>query len=366
MAILEMNNHSFLTLKSWLHKHLTSILMLLSLATITFLVYLFGWWEMLGILFLKFGLGAKVAGAKTFAHAIIKAGGKKAIVLATAGMLTKRHIIDIISKFFAEHSINRYKKNLILVLKLKIIEIKESSIAKKLKAIGSTLLSIPIVYFFWTKVLGTAIQKFMYALVVPLVSAIWSVLMASFNFLSFMFQVLMLNIFIETLAKYRVGQLFINLIDKAVELTANVLNIFNSLLSVIGLNPKIWLIKLSNRFNRWLESIIDKGLNTTSKLYNRRKRYVNGVESISEKRYILQQRKKDKKSSNWIQIKKMYKKIVLKEKLWRDNREKRLKRWEGKNISNSHTIRERVKLKRAKGEALTLPYHISQKVKNRR
>jgi len=366
MAIRETNNHSLLTLKSWLHKHLTSILMLLSLVTITFLVYFFGWWEMLGILFLKFGLGAKVAGAKTFAHAIIKAGGKKAIVVATAGMLTKRHIIDIVSKFFAEHSIDRYKKNLIVVLKLKIMEIKESSIAKKLKAVGSTLLSIPIVYFFWTKVLGTAIQKFMYALVVPLVSAIWGILMTSLNFLSFLFQVLMLNIFIETLGKYKVGKVFIDLIDKAVELTAKVFDIFNSMLSIVGLNPKTWLIKLSNKFNRWLESIIDKGLNATSKLYNRRKRYVNAVESVSEKRYIFKQRKKDKKSSHWIQIKKMYKKIVLREKLWRDSREKRVKRWEGKNISNSHNIREKVKLKRAKGEALTLPYHISQKIKRRK
>jgi len=361
-----MNNHPFLTIKAWIHKHLTSILMLLSLVSIIFLVYFFGWWETIGILFLKFGLGAKVAGAKTFTHAIIKAGGKKAIVLATAGMLTKRHIIDIISKFFTEHSVDRYKKNLIIVLKLKIMEIKESSIAKKIKAIGSTLLSIPVVYFFWTKVLGTAIQKFIYALMIPLISAIWSVLMVSFNFLSFLFQVFMLNIFIETLAKYRVGKIFIKLIDKAVELTAKVLNIFNSLLSIVGLNPKIWLIKLSNKFNRWLESIIDKGLNATSKLYNRRKRYVNAVESVSEKRYIFKQRKKDKKSSHWIQIKKMYKKIVLREKLWRDSREKRVKRWEGKNISNSRNIREKVKLKRAKGEALTLPYHISQKIKRRK
>jgi hypothetical protein len=366
MAIREMNKHSFLTLEAWIHKHLTSILMLLSLAVIVFLVYFFGWWETIGILFLKFGLGAKVAGAKTFTHAIIKAGGKKAIVLATAGMLTKRHIIDLISKFFTKHSIDRYKKNLIIVIKLKIMEIKESSIAKKLKAIGSTLLSIPIVYFFWTKVLGTAIQKFIYALVVPLISAIWSVLTVSLNFLSFIFQVLMLNVFIETLAKYKVGKVIIYIIDKAVVLTAKVLNIFNSLLSIVGINPKIWLIKLSNMFNRWLESIIDKGLNYTSKLYNRRKRYVNAVESVSEKRYIFKEQKKDKKSSNWVQIQQLYKRVILKEKLWRDNRAKRLKRWEGKNISKSHNIREKVKLKRAKGEALTLPYHISQKIKRRK
>ena len=363
MAIPEMNKPSFLTVKAWLHKHLTGMLMLLSFTVIVSLVYFFGWWEMLGILFLKFGLGAKVAGAKTFTHAIIKAGGKKAIVIATAGMLTKRHIIDIVSKFFNEHSVERYKKNLILVVKIKIMEIKESSIAKKIKAVGSTLLSIPVVYFFWTKVLGTAIQKFMYALVVPLVSATWGLLMVSINFLSFIFQVLMLNIFIETLARYKVGKIFILIIDKVVELTAKVLNILNTILSFIGVNPKAWLIKFSNKFNKWLESIIDKGLSPIGKLYNRRKRYINAVESISEKRYIYQESKKDKKRSYWQYIKKLYRKIVLKKRDWRESR---VERWEGKKTSNRHTMRKKIEAKRAKGEVLTLPFHIKQRVKRRR
>ena len=146
----EQPKHRFLNISAWIHRYRFGLLILISLTFVALLIHYFGWWEAIGILFLKFGLGAKVSGAKSFAHAVVKAGGKKAIALATAGMLTKRHIIDILSKFFAEHSIKRYKKNLTLVMKKIFDEIRHSTPVKKLRAFGSMLL-FPSSTFFGQK-----------------------------------------------------------------------------------------------------------------------------------------------------------------------------------------------------------------------
>jgi len=352
--------HSILAIKAWIHKHIVGLLLLLSLLSIALLIHFFGWWETLGILFLKFGLGAKVAGAKTFTHAIIKAGGKKAIAIATAGMLAKRHIIDIASRFFTEYSVSRYKKNMTLVLKLKIDEIRQSTIAKKLKAFGSMLLSIPMVYFFWTKVLGSAIQKFVYALMLPLFTLLWNLILTSFNFLNFIFQVLMLNILLDTIARYKFGQKIINFIDDLVMLIGKILNLFNSIFKLIGVNPKSQLIKLSNRFNKWLESILDKGLSSIRKLENKRARYINAVEKVSERRYITAQTKRDKKTSQWNYIKKLYEKKVLKKRDWRANRKERIGYLHRERKNSPNAIRKRVLDKRKKRYALDLPYHLTQ------
>ncbi len=182
------------------------------------IIHFFGWWEALGILFLKFGLGAKVAGAKTFAHAITKAGGQQAIATATAGMLAKRHIIDLFSKFFSEHSVKKYKNNLMNVFKMKLKEIQKSSFIQRLKAFGSMLLSVPLLYFFWTKVLTTAIQKIVYALVLPIFSILWNFLSAGLNIITFVLKILMLNILLETIAQYHWGKKFLRFIDSIVSL----------------------------------------------------------------------------------------------------------------------------------------------------
>jgi len=257
---------------------------------IILIIHFLGWWEAIGILFLKFGLGAKVAGAKTFAHAITKAGGQQAIATATAGMLAKRHIIDLFSKFFSEHSVKKYKNNLINVFKMKLKEIQKSSLMQRLKALGSMLLSVPLLYFFWTKVLTTAIQKIVYALVLPLFSILWNFITAGLNIVSFILKILMLNILLETLAQYRLGKKFLNFIDAIVSLIFKLFNLLNRLLELIGLNPKSWLIKVSIKFNAWLEKILDKGLSYITKVQNKRDRYINIVEAISEKRYTYTQK----------------------------------------------------------------------------
>jgi len=354
-------SHSYLSLKAWIQQHIVALLLLLSLVSILFLIHFFGWWEALGILFLKFGLGAKVAGAKTFTHAIIKAGGKKAIAIATAGMLAKRHMIDLLSRYFAEYSVNRYKKTLTLILKQKIDEIRHSTLIKKLQAFGSMLLSIPMVYFFWTKVLGTAIQKFVYALMLPIFSLLWNFILTSYNFIGFLLQVLMLNLMLDTIARYKIGRTLIEIIDNIVRIIGKILDLLNAILKLIGINPKAQLIKLSNRFNRWLESILDKGLNPINKLENKRARYINAIEEISERRYLTAQNRRVKKISQWSYIKILYEKKVLKKRNWRENRVIRAENSYRERKNSSNAIRKRVLNKRQKRSALCLPYHIKEK-----
>jgi hypothetical protein len=310
--------------KKWVERHQSALIILTSLWLIILAIHFFGWWEALGILFLKFGLGAKVAGAKTFAHAIAKAGGHKAIATATAGMLAKRHIIDLFSKFFAEHSLKRYKANLTHLFKMKIKEIRNSSLIKKLKAFGSMLLSIPIFYLFWTKVLSTAIQKIVYALVVPLFSILWSFITAGLNIFNFLLKIVMLNVFVDALAQYRWGRWVLKIIDTIVAEIIKLFSLLNHLFGFIGLNPKLWLIRVSLRFNHWIEDILDDGLNYMARLQNRRDRYVNVVETLSQKRFYYTQNRRKKRTSFWKHTKKLFSKHVLKKRDWREMREKKI------------------------------------------
>ncbi len=347
----------FTRLKVWSFRHRSALVIVISFSLILLLIHFLGWWEALGLLFLKFGLGTKVAGAKTFTHAIIKAGGKKTIAIATAGMLAKRHIIDLISKFFAEHSIKRYKRNLTLVLQRIFEEIKHSSPVKKLRALGSMLLSIPVIYFFWAKVLGTAIQKIVYALILPLLTLIWNLVVTSFNLLGFIFKILMLNLFLETLTRYGWGKKIIAFIDAIIQLIGKILNLANHLLSYIGINPKKWLIKLSIRFNKWLESILDKGLSFITKVQVKRDRHINAVEALSEKRYLYAQLKRDKKISYWRYTKKLYLQTFLKKKAWREQRELRKERWKPAKRDRQAVKRDTLFTRGEKRKPLLLPYH---------
>ncbi len=347
----------FSRLNNWARKHRSGMVILTSLFLTALLVHLLGWWETLGILFLKFGLGAKIAGAKTFTQAIIKAGGKKAIAVATGGMLAKRHIIDLLSRFFAEHSIKRYKKNLTLVLRQKFDEIRHSTFAKKLKAFGSMLLSVPAIYFFWTKVLSAAIQKFVYALLLPLLTLLWNMVVTSFNLLGFIFQILMLNLLFDTLANYNWGKKIIAFFDMLVGLMGKLFSLVNRLFGYIGLNPKRWLLDLSNRFNKWLESILDNGLSRHIRVRKRRDRYINTVEALSQKRFLYTIAKKERKISLWRQTKKLYMQKVLKKREWREVRKNRIHRWEKSRRTSTLNITNRIAQKRSRRSALLLPYH---------
>ena len=350
---------------NWSKRNKSVVIILTTLLLILTLIHYFDWWEVIGILFLKFGLGAKVTGAKTFARAVAKAGGTKAIAISTVSMLTKRHIIDISSKFFAEHSIEKYKKNLVGVFKIKLEEFKKSSIMKKIQAGIVLLFSIPGVYLFYTKVISVAIQKFVYALIVPLFTLIWAFVKGSFNFIGLIFEIIALNVFLEAIAKYEWGKTFLKWIDKIVYFIGDIFNLLSKLLkwffSLFGIkfNPKSYLISKSLKFNKWLESIIDKGLNKIMKIEKKRDRYVNIVESISEKRKVFAQKKMDKKISFWRTFKYNFKRKVFKHKSWKDMRnEREQKRKEKKEKTLSYKRLEGIKNKNKKRkDVLILPFH---------
>ncbi len=346
-----------LNLHPWIDAHKPALIILTAILIIILIIHFFGWWEAIGLLYLKFGLGANIAGAKTFAHAIVKAGGKKAIATATATMLTKRHIIDLFSKFFTKHSISRYKKNLLAVFFKKLDELYNSTPMKKIRAFGGILLSFPVVYFFWTKVLGTAIQKFIYALVVPVFSIIWRFISSSFDILSFILKVLMLNIVLDALNHYSWGKKLLYLVDKFIALIEIIFDFLNSILKYIGLNPKHYLIKKSQHFNKWLENILDEGLCYITKVQNKRDRYINIVEQISIQRYEYAKQKQKKNSSFSHQTKKLFIKKVLKHKTWQEVREKRKEKNIQKQKLSSHTIRKENFSKKRQKKALSLPFH---------
>jgi hypothetical protein len=346
-----------LKLHPWIDAHKPALIILTALTLIILTIHFFGWWEALGLLYLKFGLGANIVGAKTFTHAIVKVGGKKAIAAATATMLTKRHIIDLFSKFFTKHSVNRYKKNLLAVFSKKFHELYNSPPIQRVRAFGSMLLSIPVIYFFWTKVLGTAIQKFVYALIFPLLSMIWRFISTGFNIISFIIKVLMLNIVLDALNHYSWGRKFLYLIDKLVSFIEAIFNFLNTLLKLIGFNPKQWLIKKSQHFNRWLEDILDKGLSHIVKMQNRRDRYINIVEQISIQRFEYAQKKRLKQSSFIQQTKKLFIKKVLKRKTWQEIREKRKERFIHRQKLSSVSRRKKYLSKKNRNNTLLLPFH---------
>jgi len=103
------------------------VLVISSALAITLVFKYLHWWDAIGLMVLNLGLGIKLHGAKTFAIAVAKSGGKKALAMTTAGVLVKRHLIDVMSKFFAEHSVGRYKDNIKKIFMMKFEDVKNSS-----------------------------------------------------------------------------------------------------------------------------------------------------------------------------------------------------------------------------------------------
>jgi len=308
----------------WLEEHIVAVLVVLGFVSVIGLFKYLHYWDAIGLLILNLGLGVKLHGAKTFAVAVAKSGGKKALAMTTAGVLLKRHLIDVASKFFAEHSVGRYKDNIVTIAKMKLQDIKDSTPYQKMKALGSTLLSIPVIYFFWTKVLGTAIQKFLYALVYPLFAGFFSIIAQGFSFLtgliSFIFQLTLLNYLMNWMEKRPMGRAIINWVVTIISLFGDLLNIFNKLFVMVGLDPKHALIMYSIKFNRWLERIINKNLNARGKLIQRRNIHLTSREMLLIKR---EARKEVEKESLHKKAKTFFDERVLGKKDWRKVREER-------------------------------------------
>lgn len=323
-----MYNHNQETGNPFLEAVRNNLVLILSLAFVATVIGVFhylGWWEAIGLVILNFGLGIKVKGATTFAATVAKSGGKKALAMTTAGVLLKRHIIDLTSKFFAEHSVSRYKTNITKLVKIKFNAIKNSTPMQKAKAIGSTLMSIPILYFFWSKVLGTAIQKFIYALVLPLFTALINFIMTGFSFIAgligFILQLTLLNMIIDKMERNRFGKAFLHAVMKIFSFFGDILNYINKGFILIGLDPKHWLVIKSIQFNRWLEKVVNKGENARTKIRIRREIHMNSRERILHKRALRQEPPKPKMKKK---VSELYRLKVKKRLTWKEKREKRI------------------------------------------
>lgn len=306
-------------------------------------IHFLNFWPAIGIFALNFGLGMKVAGAKTFAKAVIKVGGKKAILGATGGMLLKRHVIDLFSKAFGDVSVKKYKNNMVAVFKMKYNQMMESSGMAKIKAIGTMLLSVPILYFVWTKVLAAGLQKLVYALVYPLALGIWTFLVNSLGFISttisFIFQVLILNFGINFLDRFHWGRVVLHWIDQAISFFGDIFVYLNKAFILIGFDPIHYVSKKSIQFNRWLETILDKGLNKQQRVHARRERHNTSREKLLIKRATYCLKKKVKQKSYWKKVKTLFKAKFLKQTTYKQKREKRSEKRKSRRTAKQTRIR---------------------------
>ncbi len=305
------------------------LLVIIILGTTGLVMHIFNWWTVFWLMILNIGLGVKTKGAVTVAGAVFKAGGKKAIAVSAGGMLFKRHVIDLFGKFFAEHSVTRYKKNILDIMKIKFKEILTSTPIQRAKAVGSTLLTIPIVYLIWSKVITTGVQKLAYAIVYPIVAGIWTFLINTFgamsNFFGFLFQVFALNWIITKLEQYTWGKKVIRVLDISISFLGDMMNYINKIFIWGGIDPKHIMIVYSIKFNRYLEKILDKGLNSHKKLKIRRDRHITAREALVYKREVYKN-SKVKKENLIKKSKNIYRLKVKKNLTWQEKREKREKR----------------------------------------
>lgn len=301
---------------------------IIAITVISFIVGVLGlfhylaWWEAIGLLILKFGLGVKVGGAKTFAIAVAKSGGKKALLLTTTGVLLKRHIIDVTTKFFAEHSISRYKSNIFWVLKIWAKDLKNSPPMRKVKYVLGTLGSVPFVYALWAKVASAGVQKIIYAVAV----FIWGIISTSFNYLSgiisFILQVTFLNYFLKWLEGFKIGKLIIKFMFETIKILGQALDLLNDSLKWVGFDPKHYLIVYSIKFNRYLEKIIMRESNAYETIQRQRKTHCTSRELLLLKRAVHKEGKK-KNISFAKKTKDLFNKKVLKQTTWQERREQR-------------------------------------------
>lgn len=341
-ALKDNNKFTINYLKIWLNLYKKVLLIVTVSLLIVILIYIFGYWEILALIFIKFGLGIKLKGITTLAGAMVKIGGKKALVYSTMGMLLKRYLIDVFSKFFIKHSVTRYKNTLIHIIHLKINDVKNASIIKKINAIVGLFLSIPMIYIFWTKFLSVAIQKIAYAFIYPLLSFLFSLLSYSFTFLSSffttIFEILLLGFFIEYMKRFYFGKEILKKVDNFFRLIWKLIIFIDSILNHFHLSPRTQLIIYSNKINKKLEEYIDKGINSINKITRNRLRYVSIIEKISQKRFYYQKSKKRvynqenfyKKTLNFLLNKKQYNYKIA-----------RAKRLEKIRLKNSKKISER-------------------------
>ena len=93
-----------------------------------------------------------------------------------------------------------------------------------------------------------------------------------------------------------------------------------------------------------------------SKVQNRRDRYVNTIESLSEKRYVYTQNRKDRRVSFYKHIKKLFSQNILKKKDWREMRVYKIELQRKKYNASSIKRRKESVSKKRERKPLLLPY----------
>jgi hypothetical protein len=268
---------------------LTVISVTVGISILLYIFYVLSWFELLGLFFIKTILGFKIGGVKSFGKALLRIGGKKVLLLSTAGMLLKRHIIDLSSKFFTEHSVQRYSESIKKIAIMQFNKVRYSSLSKKIQGFFALLLSIPLISFFWTKVLSAVAQKLLYKMFYPIFLMIFTFLKNSFSFIgglfTLFFQLLFIDFFSNLFRRSKLGKSVIAVFSFLFSLFGRVLSFFNRLLILIGIDIRHLLISYSITINKWLENIIYKK-------YSKRKRILIKRELRSSARGVLMKKRK--------------------------------------------------------------------------
>jgi len=213
------------------------------------------------------------------------------------------------------------------------------------------IVQLPILYFVWYKVLGTAIQKLIYGLLYPLFAIFIEYIATGFNFMvglvGFIFQLTLLNYLIDWMEKRPFGKAIIKGITSFIKAFGNIFDFINSGFKIVGVDPKHALIIYSIKLNRWLERIINKHSNARDRLCSRRLIHLTSREMIISKRNA---RKQDKKEGLHKKAKRLFDEKVLKKKTWKQRREIRKEGRKRDTKSRSSRFCEKRDRKRQNGK----------------
>ncbi len=323
--------------------------------TILFLVFcsiIYRYWDEIGIFFIEnilvidvgtvavVGKAAtkSVVAKKTFLSLVKKVGYKKLFV-SIFWVIFKRFLIDQVTLYFKKHSLKRFKRNLIEVVELKLEEIKNTTVVKKVLAFVSLFVGGSFFYYFLTSYLGKILigilQKIFYVLILFLGKFITLVFGLTVFVFTSIIQIFFVVKLINYIEKFWIIKSFYSIVTY----------IFRKILNIIdfafGTKIHLNLIKLSRRIDSYLASILDKNFSAYEVVQRKRDRFINSYEylSIQRERYIL--KKREQNSSTVLKYyDKFLKKYIKKEKTWKE------KRVDYKNQKEQRYSKKRKRLRR--------------------
>lgn len=293
---------------------------------------IYKYWDEIGIFFLEnilvidvgtvtvVGKAAtkSVVAKKTF-QAIVKKVGYKKLFVSIFWVLIKRFLIDQVTLYFKKHSLKRFKKNLLEVIRLKLHEIKNTSFMKKIVATTSFFVGGTFFYYVLSSYIGKILigifQKIFYILILFLGKFLTLVFGLTVFLFGSVIQIFFVVKIINYIEKFWIVQAFYSFITFIFRKT---LNIFDN---IFGTKVHLNLIKLSRKIDEYFASILDKNFSAYEVIQRKRDRYINAYEyiSIQREKYIL--KKREKSSLGVLKYyDKFFKKYINKKKTWREKR----------------------------------------------